>query len=78
MGYVVAVAGSLVAAALLALSTFDPATFAAFRLAVAELTTPVSSGFGAIGRGIISVPGRINDYFAVKQRNEVRSEQVDN
>ncbi len=77
MGYVVAVAGSLVAAALLALSTFDPATFAAFRLAVAELTTPVSSGFGAIGRGILSVPGGINDYFAVKQRNEALRKQIE-
>ncbi|WP_374146374.1 rod shape-determining protein MreC [Sphingomonas sp. 28-63-12] len=76
MSYVVAVAGSLVAAALLALSTFDPSTFAALRLAVAELTTPVSAGVGAIGRGIISVPAAIGDYFAVKQRNEALRKQI--
>lgn len=77
LGYVVAVAGSLVAAALLALSTFDPATFAALRLGVAEITTPVSSGVGAIGRGFISIPGAIGDHFALQQRNAALRKEIE-
>lgn len=77
LGYVVLVAGTLVASALLALSTFDPSTFAALRLGLAELTTPVSTVTSAIGRGIISVPGAIGDYLAVKQQNDALRKQIE-
>ncbi|OYX39032.1 MULTISPECIES: rod shape-determining protein MreC [unclassified Sphingomonas] len=77
LGYVFAVAGSLVAAALLALSTFDPSTFAALRLALAEVTTPISTGVGVIGRGFISIPGAIGDHFALQQRNAALRKQIE-
>lgn len=77
LGYVVAVAGVLVAAGLLALSTFDPSSFSALRLAMAEVTTPISGTIGAVGRGIGSVPGAVGDYFFVKQRNEALQKQID-
>lgn len=77
LGYVVAVAGSLVAAALLALSTFDPSTFAALRLALAELTTPISAGVGAVGRGIVSIPGTIGDHFTLVERNAALRKQIE-
>lgn len=77
LGYVVAVAGSLVAAALLALSTFDPSTFAALRLGFAELTTPVSSGVGAVGRSIISIPSAVGDHFTLMQRNAALRKQIE-
>lgn len=76
-GYFIAVVGSLVAAALLALATFDPSTFSVLRLAAAEVTTPVSSAIAAVGRGIVSIPGGVADYFAVKQRNEYLRKQID-
>ncbi|MBY0521130.1 MAG: rod shape-determining protein MreC [Sphingomonas sp.] len=77
LSYVVMVAGALVAAALLAVSTFDPRTFAALRVATAELTTPVSSVFSAVGRGIASVPSAIGDYFVVMQRNAALRRQIE-
>jgi rod shape-determining protein MreC len=78
IGYVVAVSGSIIAAALLAFATFDPIAFAAMRLAVAELTAPASTGMAMAGQGVSQVPGTISDYFAVRQRNaELRKELDD-
>lgn len=77
LGYVITVAGALVAAALLALSTFDPSSFAALRMGVAEITTPVSTAVGAVGRGIISIPGAIGDHFALQQRNAALRKQIE-
>lgn len=79
LGYVLTAAGALVAAALLAFATFDPARFAAFRATVAEVTTPVSSGTAAIGRGIASIPASVSDYIGVRKQNEqLRKELADN
>lgn len=75
-GYVIAVAGSLVAVLLLALSTLDPAGFAALRASVAEVTTPISSGLSGIGRAIGSVPGGIGDYLAVRDQNAALRKQL--
>ncbi len=61
LGYVIAVAGSLVGAVLLALSTLDPTAFAALRATV--------SGIAGIGRGIGSIPPSIADHFAIRQEN---------
>jgi rod shape-determining protein MreC len=69
LGYVIAVAGALVSAVLLALATLDPPAFAALRATVAEVTTPISSGIAGIGRGIGSIPSSIGDHFAVHQEN---------
>jgi rod shape-determining protein MreC len=79
LGYVIAVAGSLVGAVLLALATLDPPAFAALRVTVAEVTTPVSSGIAAIGRGIASIPSSISTYIAVRTQNaQLRKELADN
>lgn len=77
MGYVFAVAGSLVAAAMLVFQTFDPAAFAALRLAISELTAPVSTGIAQAGSAVASTPGAVADYFAVRQRNHALQREVD-
>lgn len=78
LGYVIAIAGALAAAVLLALATLNPPVFAAFRAAVAEITTPVSTGIAGIGRGIGSIPSAISEHFLVKSRNaELRQELHD-
>ncbi|RZM09868.1 MAG: rod shape-determining protein MreC, partial [Sphingomonas sp.] len=46
MGYVLAVAGVVVGAALLVASAFEPPLFAGLRMAAASVTTPVSSLLG--------------------------------
>lgn len=76
-GYVVLVAGGLVAALLLALSRLDPAAFGAFRTAAATVTTPVSSALGWATRTIASVPQGVADYFGVMQRNAALRSQID-
>ncbi|MBY0520340.1 MAG: rod shape-determining protein MreC [Sphingomonas sp.] len=76
VGYVLLVAGGLVAAILLALARFDPSTFGALRTAAATVTTPVSSGLAWVTRGLASVPQGVGDYFAVKQRNAALREQI--
>lgn len=75
-GYVIAVAGSLVAALLLALSTLDPVGFAALRASVAEVTTPVSSGVSAVGGWFGAIPGSIGEHFAVLGQNAALRKQL--
>jgi rod shape-determining protein MreC len=74
--YVFAVAGALVGAILLALSYFDPNTFGAARTAVAEVTAPISSGSGTIGRTVGSVPGWIGSYLMVHDQNAALRKQL--
>jgi rod shape-determining protein MreC len=76
LGYVIAVAGSLVAAVLLALSTLDPSAFATLRASVGEVTTPVSSGISGVGRWLGSIPGGIGDYLAVRDQNAALRKQL--
>ncbi|WP_242095730.1 rod shape-determining protein MreC [Sphingomonas sp. CROZ-RG-20F-R02-07] len=71
LGYVLAVAGAVVGAALLALSTFNPPAFSALRMALAGLTTPVSTGLATATRGIGAVPDIVSHYFFVEQENRV-------
>jgi len=76
LGYVLAVAGVVVGAALLVLSAFDPPLFAGFRMAAATVTTPVSSVLATGGRVIASIPEAISDHFAVRARNGAMAEQL--
>lgn len=76
LGYVITVAGSLVAAVLLAVASFDPSTFASIRLAAAELTTPLSSGMSFVSRTVGSIPSGIGDFFFVKQRNAALRKEI--
>ena len=76
LGYVIAVAGALVGALLLALSTLDPPAFAALRASVGEVTTPISSGLSGVGRGIGSIPSGIGSYFGVHSENAALRKQL--
>lgn len=67
--YVLAVAGAVVGAALLALSTLNPAAFAALRLSVAEVTAPVSAALGVGMRGAAAVPRAIGTWIDVHGEN---------
>lgn len=74
--YVLTVAVTLVVAIMLVLARFDPTTFARLHTAGAEITTPISSGFAWVTRGLASVPQGVSDYFGVKQRNAALREQL--
>ena len=75
LGYVLAIAGAVVGAALLVLSTLDPAAFSALRMAAAGVTTPVSSLLAGVGSAVASVPQDIGEHFRVKSENaQLRSE----
>jgi rod shape-determining protein MreC len=74
--YVIAVAGAVVGAGLLVLSTFDPVAFRALRAGAAELTTPLSSGMSGIVRGIVAVPEAIGNYIGVANRNVVVEKEL--
>ncbi|MGJ3649890.1 rod shape-determining protein MreC [Sphingomonas sp. GlSt437] len=76
-GYVFLVAGSLIAAGMLALATFDPSTFGALRLAVSEVTAPLSTGVAMAGSAINSTPAVVSDYFLVRTRNEELRKEID-
>jgi len=76
LGYVIAAAGSLVAAVLLALSAIDPPAFAILRASVAEVTTPVSSGLSTVGQWFGAIPGSVGRYFGVKAENERLHKQL--
>lgn len=76
LGYVIAAAGLLVSAILLALSTLDPPAFAALRASVGEVTTPVSSVLSSFGRGVGSIPGNVGEYVAVHDQNAALRKQL--
>jgi rod shape-determining protein MreC len=69
VGYVLAVAGAVAGATLLALSAFNPPLFSALRMAVAGVTTPVASGLSRGGQAIWSVPRTIGDHFTARAEN---------
>lgn len=67
--WVLAIAGAVVGAALLVLSSVNPGAFAALRLTVAEVTAPVSTA-GAVGIDAVSgVPGAIVSWWNVHGEN---------
>lgn len=70
LGYVLAVAGVVVGAALLALSALNPPIFSALRMSVATATTPAASAVSGVGQAIMSVPRAIGTYFHVHGENE--------
>ncbi|MES2058443.1 MAG: rod shape-determining protein MreC [Pseudomonadota bacterium] len=77
LGYVIAVAGAIVAAILLVLATLNPPAFAALRATVAEITTPVSSGMAGLGRGLASIPTSIGNHFTVMQKNAALHKELE-
>ena len=71
IGYVLAVAGAVVGAVLLVISTFDPPAFAALRMTLASVTSPVSSALTAGMRNIAAVPDASAAIFAFMPRTNV-------
>ncbi|WP_448501910.1 rod shape-determining protein MreC [Sphingomonas sp.] len=76
-GYVFAALGAVLGSVLVALSALNPPAFAAFRSAVAEVTTPVSSGLHAMRRFVIDIPDGMGDYFGVVGTNRALQAQVE-
>ena len=76
IGYVIAIAGALVGAVLLALSTFNPAAFSALRAGAAEVTAPISWAAGSVWDGIASIPDVIGSFFGVRSENARLKKQV--
>lgn len=75
LGYVLAVAGAVVGAVLLVVSTFHPSAFGAARMGVASITTPVASGLDAVSDAVVSVPTAIGTWFRVHGENaDLRAE----
>ena len=70
LGYVLAIAGAVVGAVLLVVSTFDPPAFAALRMTIASLTAPISSVLDGGVRTVAGIPEAIGTYFQVRAENE--------
>jgi rod shape-determining protein MreC len=74
-GYVVAVAGVLVGAALILIARFDPQGFAMVRMGVSDAITPGSSAGRDAVRGVRSIGQTIGLYFdAANQNRRLRDE----
>jgi len=78
IGYVIAIAGALVGAVLLALSTLNPPAFSALRAGTAEVTAPVSWAAGSVWSGIASIPSAIGSFFGVRGENARLKDQIAN
>jgi len=75
---VLALAGAVVAAVLLAFSILSPTAFSPLRAGVGVVTTPISSAGAWVVRGIGAIPDDIVSYFAVRQENaRLRRELTD-
>jgi rod shape-determining protein MreC len=70
LGYVGAVGGALIGAALLVLSTFNPPAFAAVRGFFAEITTPIASTFAWLRSSVAGTPEGVASYVNVRGENE--------
>jgi rod shape-determining protein MreC len=69
VSYVLAVAGAIVGAVLLVVSSFNPPAFAALRMGAASFTSPVSSVAAAAIGGVAAIPNAIGNYFFVHSEN---------
>lgn len=77
IGYVVAIAGAIVGATLLAVSRFDPPAFRALRSGAAEVTVPISTALGSANGALASIPDAIGGWFRLHGENErMRGELV--
>ena len=68
-GYVVAVAGILIAILLLAVAIIDPRGFAAIRGAALDSTAPVSEGGRSVSRFFSDIGSGIGNYFRAGSQN---------
>lgn len=70
LGYVIAGAGALLGAILLALSAINPPAYQTLRGGIREVTTPISSALDWVRRSVGNVPQAIGNYFFVMSENE--------
>jgi rod shape-determining protein MreC len=75
-GYVLAVAGAVAGAILLALSTFNPPAFAALRMGAASVTAPVSAALNGAVSAIAGVPEAIGSHFAIRAENRALKAEI--
>ncbi|SFP39982.1 rod shape-determining protein MreC [Sphingomonas rubra] len=69
IGYVLAVAGAVVGAVLLVVSSFNPPLFAGIRMGVASVTAPISGGLATVTEAAASVPEAINGWLFAHAEN---------
>lgn len=69
LGYVVAVAGMVVAVLLLAIAIIDPRGFAAIKGAALDATAPVSSGGRSVSSFFTGIGDAIGNYFRAGSQN---------
>ncbi|MBL0923947.1 MAG: rod shape-determining protein MreC [Sphingomonadaceae bacterium] len=74
--YVIAIAGTVVAALLLVVSIADPAGFAALRAAGAEVTAPVARFFNSVRRTSRDIGGNLSAYFDAASKNAALTKEV--
>lgn len=74
--YVIAIAGTVVAALLLIISVADPTGFAALRAAGAEITAPVARFFNSIRRTGNDMGGNLSAYFDAASKNAALTKEV--
>lgn len=75
LGYVVAVAGMIIALLLLAVAVIDPRGFAAIKGAALDVTAPVSSGGRGVVRFFTGIGGSIGNYVRAGSQNaQLRAE----
>ena len=77
LGYVVAVAGMLVALLLLAVAIIDPRGFAAIKGAALDATAPVSSGGRSVTGFFGGIGSAVGDYFRAGSQNAALRAELD-
>ena len=74
--YVLAIAGTVVAALLLLISIADPTGFAALRSAASETTAPVARFFDSVRRSVSGMSENMSAYFDAGSKNKALSDKV--
>jgi rod shape-determining protein MreC len=74
--YVLAVAGTVVAALLLLISIADPTGFAALRSAASETTAPIARFFDSVRRSVSGMTENMSAYFDAGSKNKALSDEV--
>ena len=68
-GYILAIAGGVVGAVLLALSQLNPTAFSAARASVAEVTAPISSALAVAVDTVSGIPDAVASWWDVHNKN---------
>jgi rod shape-determining protein MreC len=68
-GYILAIAGGVVGAVLLALSLLNPTAFSAARASVAEVTAPISSAVAVAVDTVSGIPDAVASWWDVHDKN---------